>query len=151
MAEFTVDEAVAFATEAHRGQRDKAGDDYITHPLRVMDGVDSEEAKMAAVLHDVLEDTDVSEDDLRARGVPTRVFEALCVLRHDEGVPDEEYWARVAAVPLARQVKLADIADNSDERRLARLDQHTADRLRDKYRRARAALGPGGGQVRPSL
>jgi hypothetical protein len=102
--------------------------------------------EMIAVLHDVVEDSPsgpylVTLEDLVQRGAPERVVAAVEVLTHGEGESDADYWARVAASPDARVVKLADISDNADEGRLALLDRADADRLREKYRKARAALG----------
>lgn len=110
------DRAVAFATEAHRGQRRKDGMDYITHPLRVAEAVRGEEAKVVAVLHDVLEDTPTMEADLRAVGIPERCIVALRLLCHDEAVPYLDYVGGTLGNPLARAVKLADLWDNFSHR-----------------------------------
>jgi len=139
-ARFDLDAAVALATRAHAGQVDKSGADYIGHPLRVMARVDGELARMAAVLHDVLEDTPVTAADLRAAGCPEQVVEAVEALTKRAGEPLEESMRRVAVVPLALVVKRADLDDNSDEARLALLAAETAERLRAKYARSRALL-----------
>jgi len=139
-ARFDLDAAVALATRAHAGQVDKSGADYIGHPLRVMARVDGEPARMAAVLHDVLEDTPVTAADLRAAGCPEQVVEAVEALTKRAGEPLEESMRRVAVVPLALVVKRADLDDNSDETRLALLAAETAARLRAKYARSRALL-----------
>jgi (p)ppGpp synthase/HD superfamily hydrolase len=145
----TLDEAIKLATRAHTGQADKAGDEYIGHPLRVMRtvatsaaaaGVDPLHARMAAVLHDVVEDSDVTLADLRAAGYPAAVVAAVDALTHPEGEQTEAYLARVAADPIAVVVKRADMADNSDPARLARLPAETADRYALRYAGRRRLL-----------
>ena len=140
---FDVDAAIVLAASAHAGQRDKGRPTlpYITHPLRVMAAFDDPELQQIAVLHDVVEDTPITLDDLAAAGASPRVVAAVDVLTHRPDEPDDVYWARIATNPDARAVKLADIADNADEARLALLDRSRAERLRIKYATARAALG----------
>ncbi|WP_329787169.1 HD domain-containing protein [Lentzea sp. DG1S-22] len=133
---FTLEDAVAIATSAHEGQVDKSGRPYIGHPLRVMASVSGEHEQMAAVLHDVIEDTPVTADDLLARGCPPAVVDAVVALSHLDGEPQEDYLRRVAANPLALSVKRADIGDNLSPARIARLDEETQERLKAKYARA---------------
>jgi (p)ppGpp synthase/HD superfamily hydrolase len=133
---FTLDDAIRIAREAHEGQVDKSGKPYIGHPLRVMAGVVSTAERMAAVLHDVVEDTPVTLDDLAAQGCPPDVVAAVGALTHLEEEPQATYLARVAADPIARVVKRADIADNLSPHRIAQLDQATRERLRAKYANA---------------
>ncbi|GAA1282365.1 HD domain-containing protein [Saccharothrix xinjiangensis] len=133
---FTVDDAIRIARAAHEGQVDKSGHPYIGHPLRVMGRVSGEHARMAAVLHDVVEDTSVTADDLLAAGCPPEVVRTVLALTHGDGEPREEYLARVLADPVAVVVKRADIADNTSPPRLAVLDQATQDRLQAKYAKA---------------
>jgi (p)ppGpp synthase/HD superfamily hydrolase len=133
---FTVEDAVRIARQAHEGQVDKSGRPYIGHPLRVMYRVDGEHTQMAAVLHDVLEDTPTTAADLLAEGCPRRVVDAVVALSKVDGEPQADYLARVAADEIALLVKRADIADNLSPQRLARLDQPTQDRLRAKYTEA---------------
>jgi (p)ppGpp synthase/HD superfamily hydrolase len=130
---FGLDEAIALARRAHAGQTDKAGRPYIEHPLRVMHRLRGEHERMAAILHDVLEDAPVTEDDLRSAGCPEPVVAAVRALTKHPGEPLEDSMARAATNPLACAVKRADIADNSDPARLALLDEPTARRLRHKY------------------
>jgi (p)ppGpp synthase/HD superfamily hydrolase len=130
---FTVDAAIAIARAAHAGQTDKAGRPYIEHPLRVMGRLDGEQERMAAVLHDVLEDTAVTADDLRSAGCPEAVLVAVQALTKRPGESLARSMERAAADSIARAVKRADIADNSDSQRLALLDDRTAERLRRKY------------------
>ena len=130
---FTLDDAINIARHAHAGQVDKSGRPYIGHPLRVMASVEGEHARMAAVLHDVIEDTTVTAHALLAAGCPSVVVDAVVALSKVPGEAQESYLARVAANPLALVVKHADIADNMSPVRLAALDSATQDRLRAKY------------------
>lgn len=140
---FDVDAAIVLAASAHAGQRDKGRPalPYITHPLRVMAAFDDPELQQIAVLHDVVEDTGVTLEDLVGAGASLRVVAAVDLLTHRPDEPDDVYWARIAAHPDARAVKLADVADNADEARLALLEPIQAERLRNKYAKARVALG----------
>ncbi|MDX3664036.1 HD domain-containing protein [Streptomyces sp. ID05-26A] len=137
---FTLEDAIALATSAHDGQVDKSGRPYIGHPLRVMASVTGEHEQMAAVLHDVIEDTEVTAADLLSRGCPTAVVDAVVALSHLPDEPQEDYLRRVAANPLALSVKRADIGDNLSPTRMARLDEATQDRLKAKYARALGLL-----------
>jgi (p)ppGpp synthase/HD superfamily hydrolase len=133
----TLERAIALATRAHEGQVDKAGAPYILHPLRMMLAVDTPEARMAAVLHDVVADTDLTLEQLRAEGFPMAVIEAVEALtkRPEEEYDYDAFIRRVAPNPLARAVKLADLRDNCD---LSRIAQPTEKDLRrvEKYQRA---------------
>jgi (p)ppGpp synthase/HD superfamily hydrolase len=133
MRVFTLSDAIAIATAAHDGQVDKSGRPYIGHPLRVMASVTGEHAQMAAVLHDVIEDTSVTAEELLARGCPAAVVDAVVALSHLPDEPQDVYLRRVAANPLAVTVKRADIADNLSPARMARLDDETRARLEIKY------------------
>lgn len=137
---FGIDQAVAIAWRAHEGQLDKAGRPYIHHPLRVMAGVSGEHAKMAAVLHDVVEDTSITAEELLAHGCPPPVVRAVVALSKTSGEPQANYLRRVAADPLALTVKRADIADNANPERLALLEPATRDRLTAKYAEAHRLL-----------
>ena len=131
----TLERAIAIAAAAHEGQVDKAGAPYILHPLRMMLSVRSPEARMAAVLHDVVEDTSVTLEQLRAEGFPEAVLVAVAALTKREGEDYEAFIRRVAPIPIAREVKLADLRDNADLSRIA--DPTEKDRARiEKYRRA---------------
>jgi hypothetical protein len=132
---------VRIAREAHAGQVDKSGADYIRHPLRVMDAVETIEAKTVAVLHDVVEDTPVTIDDLRAAGFSESVLAAVDALTKRKGETLAESMARVVAIPLARTVKLADVADNSDPSRLALVPIVDRARLQKKYAETLELLG----------
>lgn len=116
---------------AHHGQVDKGGCPYVFHPFHLAEQMDSEEA-VAALLHDVVEDTDYTLEELRSQGFPGRGLKALALLTHDKEVPYLEYVRQIEADPLARQVKLADLLHNSDP---TRLDEADPKRL-EKYRQA---------------
>jgi (p)ppGpp synthase/HD superfamily hydrolase len=137
---FTLDDAIQLARRAHEGQLDKSGRPYIAHPLRVMGRLKDEHERMAAVLHDVIEDTDVTLDDLTALGCPADVLEAITALSKNPGETREDYLARVMANPLALVVKRADIADNMSYDRMSRLDRQTQERLLAKYEAALRVL-----------
>lgn len=131
-----VDVAMAWARAAHEGQADKAGQPYIGHPARVAARVAGDEpAQAVAWLHDVVEDTAVTLSDL-AGVFPPVVLVAVDAITRRAGESPDAYYARVAADPLARKVKLADLADNTDPERLARLDAPTRARLIEKYAHA---------------
>lgn len=138
---FTVDDAIRIARDAHEGQVDKSGRPYIGHPLRVMKSVSGEYERMTAVLHDVIEDTAVTAEDLAAQDCPPEVVAAVVAISKVPGEDQEAYLARVAANPIALAVKFADIADNTSPDRLAQLDEHTQRRLRAKYTAALTFLG----------
>ena len=138
---FTLDDAIQVARRAHEGQLDKSGRPYIGHPLRVMGALRNEHERMAAVLHDVVEDTTVTLDDLTAAGCPAPVLAALAAISKQPGEAQESYLARVASNPIALAVKRADIEDNMSPDRMARLDKETQERLRAKYTSALRQLG----------
>lgn len=145
----SVDAARTLATTAHAGQVDKSGAPYIGHPARVAELVRRRaphrpEAVAAAWLHDVVEDTPVSLDDLRSAGFGQEVLAAVEALTRHPGEPAEDYYARVLADPLALLVKRADLDDNGAPERLARLEPEVRDRLRAKYAHARSLLGTRG-------
>ena len=142
-----VEVARVIATIAHRGQVDKAGNPYIDHPRRVASMVASADAQAVAWLHDVLEDTDLIADDLGAAGIPWRIVYPVILLTRKAGQTPEQYYASIRWSTTALEVKLADIADNTDPDRLALLDDATIARLTRKYAKARLLLGAGEGGI----
>lgn len=140
-----IEVARRIATHAHAGQVDKAGAAYITHPERVAERVTAaggaDEAIAAAWLHDVLEDTTVTATALRTAGIPDEVVVAVEAITKMPDEAPEDYYARVRSNSLALTVKRADLEDNTDPARTARLDAATRERLAAKYARARHALG----------
>ena len=131
----TVEDAISIAARAHRGQKDKAGAPYLLHPLRLMLRMDTEAAMMAAVLHDVVEDTDWTLERLRGEGFSDEVVEAVDCLTRRGGESYEEFVERARANPVARRVKIADLEDNMNVRRIGRLGSKDLERL-EKYHRA---------------
>ncbi|MFO7779370.1 MAG: HD domain-containing protein [Nitriliruptoraceae bacterium] len=134
--------ALAIATRAHAGQVDKAGNGYLAHPLRVAARVvdEGEEVVAAALLHDVLEDSELTLQDLAAAGMPPKVLETVDRLTRRPGESHSAAVRRAAAHPVAAVVKRADIADNTDPARLALLPEELRVRLHAKYERALAVL-----------
>ncbi len=131
----TLERAIEIATEAHRGQLDKTGNDYIGHPLRVMAAGKTTEEKIVGALHDVIEDSDWNFEQLSVEGFSTEVMDALRCLTHNPREPYDCYIARVKGNPLATAVKLNDLSDNMDIRRLPYLSDKDVKRLK-KYLRA---------------
>jgi (p)ppGpp synthase/HD superfamily hydrolase len=125
----TLDRAIAIATEAHAGQVDKAGADYILHPMRVAFSMEPGDPRIAAVLHDVVEDTDWTLDRLRAEGFSDAVVSAVDAVTKREGESYSDCVARAGRDPIARQVKRADLIDNMDTTRLGELTDKDRERL----------------------
>lgn len=139
----TIEDAISIAAQAHKGQKDKAGAPYLLHPLRMMLLMDSEAAMMAAVLHDVVEDTGWTLEQLRAEGFPDEVLEAVDCLTRRGGENYQEFVGRVQTNPIARQVKIADLEDNMNIRRINQLGAKDLERL-EKYHQAWCALTSAG-------
>lgn len=131
--------AMRLCYEAHKDQMDKSGVPYVFHPFHVAEQMTDEETTIVALLHDVAEDSDYTLDDIRAMGFNETIIEALDLLIHRDGVPYMEYVAALKGNRLAREVKLADLAHNSDTSRLDRMDGRSRLRM-EKYRKARELL-----------
>ena len=131
----SVAQAFALALEAHAGQTDRAGLPYVGHVIRVMMAGRTEAEKIVGALHDVVEDTDRTFQDLAEAGFGEEVLRALRLLTHDPDEPYEDYIERLSHDPLAVAVKLNDLTDNMDLRRLSELTDRDVARLR-KYLRA---------------
>ena len=129
------DKALQIAIRAHKGQKDKAGHDYILHPIRVSERCDDPRAKIVALLHDTIEDTDVTADYLREEGFTEEIVKAVLALTRSEGEEYNDYVRRAAQNELGRMVKRADLEDNMGIRRLPELTDRDVERLR-KYLRA---------------
>jgi (p)ppGpp synthase/HD superfamily hydrolase len=132
------EKALALATEAHKGQTDKAGQDYILHPLAVAESVSTQTAKIVALLHDTVEDAEVSLDDIKLVFGET-VAEAVDALTRRDGEEYFKYLERVKANPLAKEVKLADLKHNMDLSRLKVVTIKDLQRIR-KYEQAKEFL-----------
>ena len=130
-----VDLALSIARKTHEGQLDKAGVDYIEHPIYVASQVDTEEEKAVALLHDVIEDSPVSAEELLQAGLPETVVTAVHVLTKKKEQDYQTYLETVKKNPLARVVKLADLKHNSDLSRLSSITEKDRERLK-KYKKA---------------
>lgn len=127
--------AMQIAYEAHHGQTDKGGIPYIFHPYHLAEQMEDEYTVCIALLHDVMEDTDVTYEALAAE-FPKEIMDALVLLTHKEGVSYYEYIERIRSNPLARAVKLADLTHNSDSTRLPDGDPEMLRRWEEKYSKA---------------
>ena len=123
------------AKKAHLGQIDKAGEDYIKHPEKVASFVNSDEEKAVAYLHDVIEDTELTLEDLREYGFSEEVLEAVDVITKKKGQDYQTYLNSVKENKLARVVKLADLRHNSDLTRLINITEKDIER-KEKYQKA---------------
>lgn len=128
--------ALRIAVEAHMGQRDKNGMPYILHPIAVASKVDGLELKTIAILHDTIEDTDVTADFLLERGIPKDIVEVVELLTKPKDEDYESYLRRVKENPKAKAVKLADLAHNTDLSRGSGLNELR----RAKYELAKKVL-----------
>ena len=131
--------AMKLCFAAHKDQVDKSGIPYVFHPFHLAEQMQDEYTTVAALLHDVVEDTPYAFEDLRQMGFPEEVLEALTLLTHDDGTPYLEYVASLKGNPIARAVKLADLQHNSDLTRLDVVDDRAYKRV-EKYRKAIALL-----------
>ncbi|CDF96136.1 MULTISPECIES: HD domain-containing protein [unclassified Pseudomonas] len=131
----TLEKAIVISARAHEGQTDKGGSPYILHPLKVMLRLSHHDERIVAVLHDVVEDTHVTLADLRNEGFSEAILAAIDSLTKREGETYQAFIERAARDPLARRVKLADLAENSDLSRLDSPSQNDLERV-EKYRKA---------------
>jgi len=137
-------EAMKIAYAAHHGQVDKGGIPYIFHPIHLAEQMNDEYTTCVALLHDVVEDTDMTLAQL-ATIFPQEVIDALALLTHENGTDYYEYVAKIKTNPIARVVKLADLTHNSDQTRMAGMaDPAALKRWEEKYRRAFEILRDGG-------
>ncbi|NRR01548.1 HD domain-containing protein [Brevibacillus sp. RS1.1] len=131
----TLEKAIVIATQAHAGQVDKGGNPYILHPLRIMLKMSTVETMISAVLHDVLEDTDVTVGELRNEGFSEEIIAAVIALTRNEDETYMEFVGRTKQNPIARLVKLGDLEDNSDLSRIPDPTEKDHERLL-RYKRA---------------
>ncbi len=128
-------EAMKIAYNAHHEQVDKGGIPYIFHPYHLAEQMTDEYTTCVALLHDVVEDTQVTLEEL-AKTFPKEVVDAVAVMTHKDGEPYLTYVARISTNPIAKAVKLADLRHNTDETRLENADEATLAYYREKYRKA---------------
>lgn len=131
----TLEKAIIIATKAHSGQVDKGGHPYILHPLAVMMNVETNVEKIVAVLHDVLEDTELTLNDLESEGFGYDVLIPLGILTKGKGVSYDDYIKQIAKNNVARNVKIQDIRNNMDLSRIENLSKKDFERNK-KYKKA---------------
>ena len=131
--------ALKLCFEAHKEQVDKSGMPYVFHPFHLAEQMESEETTVVALLHDVVEDTDYTIEDLTAMGFDKAVTDAIALMTHADGVDYMDYVRAIKENPIAKAVKLADLTHNSDLTRLDTVDEKTIARV-EKYRQAMALL-----------
>ena len=127
--------ALKISFDAHKNQVDKSGMPYVYHPFHLAEQMDDELSTCVALLHDVVEDTDITLDELRNDGFPNEVIEALSLMTHSDDVSYLDYVRAMKDNPIARKVKLADLAHNSDLSRLEIVDDKALERV-NKYKQA---------------
>jgi len=134
-----LERAIKLAEKYHEGQFDKGEHPYIEHPLRVMNGVESTEEKILAVLHDVLEDCNVSKEQLINDGIPEYLVEKLEILCKGKNEKYFDYIDRIKVTQLTINVKLSDLRDNMNLERLKEVTEKDLKRL-EKYKKAKEML-----------
>ena len=134
-----LEKAKMLAEKAHQGQVDKGGHPYILHPVRVAENCKGEKEKVIALLHDVLEDSTYTREDLKKEGFSEDILEGLVCLTHRAGEAYMEYIERICQNPLAVKVKYADLQDNMDLSRIPNPTEKDFIRL-EKYKIAKARI-----------
>ena len=129
-----VKKALEFATEKHKGQLDRAGKPYIEHPKAVAKMLKGEDEKIVAMLHDTVEDTDATIEEIRSK-FGEKIADAVKCLTHENGVPYMDYIRGIKGNELARKVKLADLTHNMDLNRLPEVTDKDIERI-EKYKEA---------------
>jgi (p)ppGpp synthase/HD superfamily hydrolase len=131
--------AMKFAYQAHQGQTDKSGLPYIYHPMHIAEQMEDESTTVCALLHDVVEDTHYTLEDLIQQGYPSEIIEALSLLTHNKDISYMDYVRKIKSNKIASTVKLADLQHNSDLSRLEVIDDDALKRI-EKYRKAMQIL-----------
>jgi (p)ppGpp synthase/HD superfamily hydrolase len=131
-----LEKAICLAVEKHKGQTDKGGMPYILHPIYVMGKMETETEKIVAILHDVVEDTDTTFDDLRNIGFSEEILRTLECLTRGEEEDYFDYVGRIKTNPLAIKVKLADLEHNMDFRRIKDITDEDIIKRTRKYKQA---------------
>ncbi|MBQ6860258.1 MAG: HD domain-containing protein [Clostridia bacterium] len=127
--------AMKIAFNAHKEQVDKTGLPYIYHPIHLAEQMNDENTTCVALLHDVVEDTEITFEDLEKEGFTKEIIEALKLMTHGDAVPYLEYVKEIKKNPIATAVKLADLNHNSDLSRLDVVDEKAKERV-EKYKKA---------------
>lgn len=134
-----LEKALVIAAKAHEGQTDKSGVPYILHPIRVSNRCRTDEERIVAILHDTIEDTDVTPDYLLSEGFPKSIVEAVLSVTRNENESYDDFILRSKLNPIGRQVKIHDLEDNMDITRLHSLSEKDLERL-NKYLKAYRTL-----------
>ena len=135
-----LERAIQIAVEAHAGAKDRGGKAYILHPISVMMRCETDEEKIVAILHDVVEDTDWTFEALREEGFTDTIIEALkTVTKHSEDEDYDEFVQRSLKNEIGRKVKIADLRENLDVTRIGELTEKDIERI-NKYKRALKTL-----------
>ena len=129
------EKALNICFEAHKEQKDKSDLPYVFHPFHLAEQMETEETIIVALLHDVMEDTPITADDLRKEGFSEAIIEALLLLSHDKDAVYLDYVKKIKSNPIAKAVKLADLRHNSDLTRLHKVDDKAIERV-EKYKEA---------------
>ncbi len=127
--------ALKLSFEAHKNQIDKSGIPYVYHPFHIAEQMNDENTTIVALLHDVVEDTDIGFNELTEMGFSNEIIEALKLLTHDDSVPYEQYIDMIKSNDIAKAVKLADLRHNSDLTRLDNVDEKALKRA-EKYKKS---------------
>jgi (p)ppGpp synthase/HD superfamily hydrolase len=130
-----IEKSLEIALRAYSGQKDKAGKTYILHPLRLMNRMESDEEMAVALLHDVIEDSEMTEQDLLNEGIPTNVVDAVTCITKGSSEDYDDFISRVSKNDLASKIKIVDIEDNINILRLKTLSEKDFKRI-VKYHRA---------------
>ena len=130
-----LEKAIHIAVEAHKGQFDKSGKPYILHPLRMMMKFRDEQSQIVAILHDVIEDTPVTMQDIRDHGFSETIINALDCVTERDGESYDDFILRISENKLATKVKIEDIRDNMDVNRLDEIKDKDIARLK-KYHKS---------------
>ena len=129
------DKALRIAIRAHKGQKDRSGKEYIMHPIRVSERCKTMQAKIVAILHDTIEDTEITPEILLSEGFPQNIVDAMLSVTKLDGESYEDFVRRSEKNPIGKEVKLADLEDNMDIRRLNEITDKDVKRLK-KYLKA---------------
>lgn len=136
ISEPTLEDSIALSSQAHFGQKDKVGEPYILHPARVMLSLDSTKDRIVGIMHDVLEDTEITPLCLLEFGYPQEIIDDIVGISKYKNENWDQYILRVAKRPRSTRVKIADLKDNSSPVRMYKLPPETRIRLRKKYKSA---------------
>ena len=131
--------ALAVCFEAHKSQVDKSGLPYVFHPFHLAEQMKDEMTTIVALLHDVIEDTSITVEELRDMGFPAEAIAAIQIMTHDKSIPYMDYVAQIKKNPIAREVKLADLKHNSDLTRLNEVAEKDLELLK-KHKKAISLL-----------